>query len=147
MLLHSIQKSPFFIVLFDESLNKVLQNEQIDNQLRFWNESSVQAKTRYFDSQFLLRPSANNLLEPLTAAIKDLSQEKLIQLSIDGPSTNWFVLDKVVKLGCCGLHVLHGAFKAAFQATDLSLDKILKAMWNLFHDSPARRETYKGITK
>lgn len=50
---------------------------------------------RYFDSQFLLRPNADNLLESLTTAIKDLSQEKLIQLSMDGPSTNWSVLDKL----------------------------------------------------
>ena len=48
-----------------------------------------------FDSQFLLRPSANNLLESLVTAIKDLSQKKLIQLFMDGPSTNWFVLVKL----------------------------------------------------
>ena len=30
----------------------------------------------------------------------------------------------------------------AFKTTDWSLNKIVKAMWNLFHDSPARRETY-----
>ena len=72
-------------------LNKVLQNEQMDIQVYFWDENSVYAKTCYFDSQFLLRPNADNLLESLTTAIKDLSQEKLIQLSMDGPSTNWSV--------------------------------------------------------
>ena len=78
---------------------------------------------------------------------------------MDGPSTNWSVLDELSlqrdgdellpleNVGRCELHVLHGALKTAFQDTDWSLDKILKAMWNLFHDSPARRETYKGITK
>ena len=131
----------------------MLQNEKMDIQVHFWDENSVQAKTRYFDSQFLLRPNANNLLESLTTAIKDLSQEKLVQLSIDGQSTNWFVLDKLSlqhegyelppleNVGSCGLHMLHGAFKTAFQATDWSLDKILKTMWNLFHDSPTRRDT------
>ena len=53
-------------------MNKVLQNEQLDIQVRFWDENSVQAKTRYFDSQFSLRPNADNLLESLATAIKDL---------------------------------------------------------------------------
>ena len=130
MLLHNVQKSPFFTVSFDKSLNKVLQNEQMDTQVRFWHENSVQAKTRYFDSQFLLRPKPNNLLKSFTTAVKDLSQEKLIQLSMDGPPSNWSVLDKLSlqregdelppleNVGSCGLHVLHGAFKTAFQATD-----------------------------
>ena len=72
MLLHNVQKLPFFYVSFDEYLNKVLQNEQLDIQVRFWDENSVQAKTRYFDSQFSLRPNADNLLESLATAIKDL---------------------------------------------------------------------------
>ena len=78
---------------------------------------------------------------------------------MDGLSTNWSVLDKfslqcegdelppLENVGSCGLHMLHGAFKTAFQATDWSLDKILKAMWNLFHDSPARRETYLRVSQ
>ena len=102
----------------------------------------------------MLRPKANNLLESLTTAIKDFSQEKLIQLSIDGQSTNWSVPDKrslqhegyelppLENIGICELHMLHGTFKTVFQATDWSLDKILKTMWKLFHDSPTRSKTY-----
>ena len=40
-ILHNVQKSPFFTVSFDESLNKVLQNEQMDIQVCFWDENSV----------------------------------------------------------------------------------------------------------
>ena len=107
----------------------------------------------------MLRPNADNLLESLATAIKDLSQEKLIQLSMDGPSTNWSVLDKLSlqceeyelppleNVGSYGLQVLHGAFKTVFQATDWSLDKILKAMCNLFCNSSARRETYVRVSQ
>ena len=99
----------------------------MDIQVRFWDENSVQAKTHYFDSQFLLRPNANNVLESLTTKIKDLSQEKLIQLSMDGPSTNWSVLNKrslqcegdelppLENLESCGLHVLHGHLRHRFR--------------------------------
>ena len=43
MLLGNIEKSPFFTVSFDESLNKVLQNEQIDIHVRSLFKNSVQA--------------------------------------------------------------------------------------------------------
>ena len=95
----------------------VLQNEQMDIQVHFWDDNSVQAKTRYFDSQFLLSPNANNLLESLTTEIKDLSQETLIQFFMDGPSSNWSVFYKLSlqgegdgllrleNVGNCGLYV------------------------------------------
>ena len=53
---------------------------------------------------------------------------------MDGPSTNWSALDELSlqregdelppleNVGSCGLHLLHGAFKTAFQDTDWSLD-------------------------
>ena len=78
---------------------------------------------------------------------------------MDGPSNNWSVLDRLSlqcewdelpaleNVGSCGLQVLHGAFKTTFQATDWALGKILKAMWNLFHDSLARRETYIRVSQ
>ena len=107
----------FFTVSFDKSLKMVLQNEQMDIQVHFWDDNSVQAKTRYFDSQFLLSPNANNLLESLTTEIKDLSQETLIQFFMDGPSSNWSVfyklslpeegveLPRLENVGSCGLYV------------------------------------------
>ena len=55
-------------------------------------------------------------------------------------------LPPLENVGGCGLQVLYGAFKTAFQAMYWWLDKILKAMWNLFHDSPARRETYIRVS-
>ena len=47
------QSSQFCSVIFDESLNRMLQEERMDIQIRYWI-----ACTRYFDSQFLHRPNA-----------------------------------------------------------------------------------------
>ena len=73
---------------------------------------------------------------------------------MDGPNTNWSVLTmlhdyrcekhyaKITDIGSCSFHVLHGASKAGVEAIDRFLNKILKAMWKIFDDSPARRDTY-----
>ena len=38
-----ISSSPLYVVSFDESMNSVLQNEQMDVAIRFWNNSKKQA--------------------------------------------------------------------------------------------------------
>ena len=52
---------------------------------------------------------------------------------------------KIIAIGSCSLHVLHGTFKSGVEATDWLLNEILKAMWKIFDDSPARRDTYIKI--
>ena len=52
---------------------------------------------------------------------------------------------KIIDIGSCNLHVLHGAFKPGVEATDWFLNKILKAMWKIFDNSPARQDTYIKI--
>ena len=41
--------------------------------------------------------------------------------------------------------MLHGAFKSGIEATNWYLKKIMKAMWKIFDDSPARRDIYIKI--
>ena len=83
-----ISSSRLYVVLFDESMNSVLQNEQMDAAIRFWNNSKNQAETRYLTSEFLHRPNAENLVKSLSSALKHLDQQNLLQLSMDGPSVN-----------------------------------------------------------
>ena len=90
-----ISSSPLYVVSFDESMNSVLQNEQMDVAFRFWNNSKKQAETRYLTSEFLHRPNAENLFNSLSSALKPLDQQNLPQLSMDSPSVNWNVLDIV----------------------------------------------------
>ena len=95
ILLKSINTSPFFSISFGESLNSILQQEQMDLQVRYWDEKSMTSQTRYLDSKFIRRPNAVNLANAINSGIIDLSADKLSQLSMDGPSTNWSVLEKL----------------------------------------------------
>ena len=77
---------------------------------------------------------------------------------MDGPNVNWSFYDKLcderskltlpelLHTGSYGLHILHESFKNGENATDWKLGKTLKALFNLFRDSPARRADYKKLT-
>ena len=81
----------------------------------------------------------------------------MVQLSMDGPNTNWEVFDllnrqreeerwsTLLNLGSCELHVVHGGFQTGVKATDWEIEKVLRVMWNIFHDSPAGREMYTRV--
>ena len=128
--LSKIKAANIFVVSFDESLNKVLQEEQMDVQFRYWNEAPKQVNTQFFDSRFLKRPNAKNLFDCLMSSLKNLLLERLLQLSMDGPNTNWSVLKllhedrcekdypNIIDIGSCSLHVVHGAFKSGIEATN-----------------------------
>ena len=106
------------------------------------------------DSQFLLRPNTENLKSELIESMSNLDMAKFLQLSMDGLNTNWNVLDLVnghlvenghknlVEIGSCSLHVVHGAFQTSALKTGWELKKVLKAMYNIFKESPARRDIY-----
>ena len=148
-LIESIKSSLSYSVSFDESLNHHLQEEQMDVQSR-WDPETVQAVTRYLDSRFFRRPNANKIQEEQHEGLKPLDEKTMIMLSMDGPNTNWEVLNKVkdhrnkndlpqiMDVGSCGLHVVHGAFNSGVKATGWQLEKIMKNMWKLFNDSPPR---------
>ena len=83
----------------------------------------------------------------------------MVQVSMDGSSVNWKLNDSIVEernqndnypdlieIGSCSLHVVHGALRSGVQKTILGIDGVLKAMDNLFDESPAKREDYQNIT-
>ena len=90
-----INASPWYSVSFDESLNKEQQKCQMDVNIRYWNDKRNIAKTAYLDSRFLLRPNTENLKSELIESMSKLDMAKFLQLSMDGPNTNWNVLDLV----------------------------------------------------
>ena len=80
----------------------------------------------------------------------------MAQISMDGPNFNWKLYDNIVEernwnddypalidIGSCSLHVVYGAIRSGVQKTKWGIDGILKAMHNLFDDSPAKREDYQ----
>ena len=150
-----------FVVCFDESLNKVLQEEQMDLHLRFWDNELNKVVTRYFDSVFLGHTRSGDLLVKFNEALLGLNMSNMLQISMDGPNTNWKFYDTFVQkrhdsdadipmllnIGSCGLHVVHGAFKYGASKTGWKLDGIMRAVYHCFNDTPARREDYLVANK
>ena len=130
LLVKEIKVANIFVVSFGDSFNKVLQKEQMDVQFRCWNEAAKQVNTSIFYSQFSKRPNAKNLFDCLMSSLNNFLLERLLQLSMDGPNTNWSVLKllhedlcekdypNIIDIGSCSLHVVHGAFKSGIEATN-----------------------------
>ena len=94
-------------------------------------------------------------LEKLKEVMGDLDYEqKLLQVSMDGPNVNWKLLrlleeernsspaPKLLNLGSCGLHVLLGAYGHGQKQSEWELDLFLKNCFSIFKRSPARRSDY-----
>ncbi|CAL4148044.1 unnamed protein product [Meganyctiphanes norvegica] len=151
-----LQPGTIFVACFDESLNKVLQEEQMDLYLRFWDSELNKVVTRYFDSVFLGHTRSEDLLINFKECLSKLNMANLLQISMDGPNSNWkfynnFVQDRqetdpdipiLINIGSCGLHVVHGAFKYGASKTGWKLDGVMRAIYYCFSDSPARRDDY-----
>ncbi|XP_022076088.2 uncharacterized protein LOC127535448 isoform X2 [Acanthochromis polyacanthus] len=145
-----------FVLMFDESLNHTTKTKQLDLHIRYWCEDHVQS--RYSGSQFMGHGTAEDLLRHFKEGAKDLDRRKLLSVSMDGPNVNWKFLEllqqeqaeqyggaQLIVVGTCGLHTLHNACKGGFVMWQL--DKVLRAMHVLFHNTPARREDFMVLTK
>ena len=149
-----------FTVCFDESFNRVIQEEQMDLVLHFWDNERKQVISRYFGSKFLGHRTASDLLDNFLKSLESFNQANLLQISMDGPRTNWKFFDnlktqlakqdpdlpQLLNVGSCGLHVVHGAFQSGERSTEWHLDSLLQAMNYCLHDSPATREDCKEVT-
>ena len=157
-LLHKVKEAECFTVSFDEALNKDFQTEQMDVNVRYFYEDRV--VTQYLNSQFMGHTTADELLENLKSSLAQVNNTKLLQISMDGPRVNWKLLSllcedrekqdadlpKLLNIGSCGLHVIHGAFCTGCKATEWKVEGVLRSLWYLFHDSPARRDDFKQVT-
>ncbi|GBN53613.1 hypothetical protein AVEN_197773-1, partial [Araneus ventricosus] len=157
-LLDTLKNCSDITICFDESLNKVAQKEQMDLIARFWMEGNV--CTRYYGSVFLGRATAQDLLDNFLKALSDIPLSKILHVSMDGPNVNLSFLNKLeehinneypdgkhlIKMGTCGLHVIHGAMKAGLKSVDWDIFAILRNLYYLFKDSPARRADFTRIT-
>lgn len=69
-----VKNCEYFVLAFNESLNKVTQHRQIlDVHISFFDNSSGQVSTQYLGSQFLGHATADDLVEKFGEASKDLS--------------------------------------------------------------------------
>lgn len=83
-----------YSVLFDESLNKKMQQKQMDLHLRFWDEESHLVQSRYFTSEFIGHATSDIMMEHFKSIFLDnrFLVKDLVQIGMDGPNVNWEIL-------------------------------------------------------
>ena len=103
---------------------------------------------------------ASLLLEDMILKIVIIFQFLLMsQVSMDRPSVNWKFYEKLIEnpeiseltglikhAGSCGLHIIHEVFKSGAMSCELDIVKILKGLFTLCIDTPARRSDYIDVT-
>lgn len=150
-LLRAMLESAKVTVCFDEAFNRISQRGQMDITVKFWNNNTNQVSSRYFGSSFMGHASADCVLQSFKEAVKEIPLEKMLQVGMDGPAVNWKFIDlletdltetKLLNLGSCGLHTIHGAFQTGHKASGWNVNGYLRAMHVIFRDSPARRADY-----
>ena len=156
LLLAEVKEAPCFVISFDESFNEELKKEQMDFIVRYFKNGKVES--RYLSSGFLGHTTAEDLKRTFEECTEKLDTKRLSQVSMDEPNVNWKMLDlmvedrnsnetypKLLDVGLCGLHVVHGTFRTGMKQTGWGIDQVLKSLHSLFHDAPARREDYIRI--
>ena len=158
LLKEDLLQSPFIAILFDESLNEVLQKSEMDVFTRYWDNHAKRVWVRYYDSRFLGHATHKDLLHNFNDALKDVDSTKILQVSMDGPSTNLRFLEElqkekkadqlreVIDIGTCNLHTVHRSLETGVTKSGWNLKKLLKGAHRILHDTPARREDYFNIT-
>ena len=77
LLIQIISSSPAHSFFFDE-----LQDEQLDVQVCFWNNKSVQVETCYLDSQFFNWPNADIIINKIFNAMLKLFNDSLARTDL-----------------------------------------------------------------
>ena len=124
----------------------------MDLMLRFWDNELNKVVSRYFCSQFMGHTRAVALLENFKAGLVKLDPKCLLQVSMDGPTTNWKFCELLleerkqldaditmpINVSSCGLHVVHGGFTYGLGKTGWRLDRLMRCLYYFFCDTPAR---------
>ena len=154
-----INASDMLVLSFDESLNDVVQKCEMVLVIRYWSFTQNMVKTRYLDSAFFGHGRESDLLEHFKKLSSRVDRSKVYNVSMDGPRVNhnflrslkrdWEdeLIHKLIDIGTCNLHIVSGAFKTGAEKSEWNIHKTLKGAYQIFHDSPARRDDYTVVTK
>ena len=88
VLTNEIKASPYYSKSFDETLNKITQQEQMDIYVALWNSGTKRVESRYFEADFMGHTTANDPLNSFQSKLEPFSAAKLLQVEVDGPSVN-----------------------------------------------------------
>ena len=140
----SISSLDTYVALFDELFNKSAKEGQMDLHVCFWDKKKCCVMTCYYNSEFPVKASAQDLYEKFISCLLEIEPNKLLQMSSDGPNVNLACLDilnrfredneqpHLVNIGICRLHTLHDAFKSGEKASGWNTNKLLSAMYKIF---------------
>ena len=70
---------------------------------------------------------------------------KLLQVVRDDRKDKGF--PHLLDVGTCDLHTYHGSFKTGIEKSEGEMKSLIKASFNILHDSPARRDDYENVRK
>ena len=102
----------------------------------------------------MYRAKQDNLFQSIARSTEGLPKTNTNQLSMDGPNTNWAALEKFIaareendkpklaEIDSCSLHIVSGSLNAGVNASDWKVHEVMKAMWKVLSDSPARKDIY-----
>ena len=131
----------------------------MDLQTRFWDSIQNQAVARYLTSEYLGHTAVGDLFPRLMNTISELNECVLVQIGMDGPSTNLALYNRIkadrlvsdlnglIDLGSCLQHVIHGALGTGVGKSGWKIKDSMKSAHYMLHDSPARCEDYINIAK
>ena len=131
----------------------------MDICLCFWNDETNQVEGRYWDSEFLVHTTHQDLHDSLQEGLKLFGIEEMVQLLMDRLNVNLKLLQKVkdsrdelghsklIDFGTCNLHTVHGAIKTCSEESEWNMKMLLKSCHKILKDSPARRDDFISITE
>ena len=159
LFIDELKNCNYYSLCFDESLNDFTQTCQVDISIPFWSKAKKKARVHYYDSEFLGHTTKNGLLSSFNEIINTIdSGNKMIQISMDGSSTNWKLFELIQKdweekeqktfldIGSCSLHIIHGAFKSGAEKNGWDIKSIFKAAYTILHGTSVRREDFIFVT-
>ena len=110
----------------------------MDVIVRYWDINGNTVKVRYWNSASFGHVKHDDLFKQLNEATKELHQQKLYQISVDGPSVNWKFYGKVVDarekamyhklidIGICSLHIVDESLNTAVEKSCWKIKEVLK---------------------
>ena len=110
----------------------------MDLHVRYWDISMDMVTTRYYNSEFLGKAAATDVLENFRKCMSALDENTMLQVSMDGPHVNTSFLSNakrkddelsyLILIGTGGLHRMHCSLKHGEKATGWILEKLLYSM-------------------
>ena len=126
--------------------------------LTYFDSDDFTVKICYYNSRFFGHATHQDLLKQVCDRMKQLDVNKLLQISVDGLSVNHKFLEEVwkerkgdeqhqlINIGSCGLHAIHDDFKTSAENAECNIKETLKGAFQVFHNSPARRDDFESMT-